>query len=389
MKKTAMLVVSSAALILLASCALISGTQNNGSLSDSEIASFQKYFMSSYYSDDGGNPAGLGAKALTPFAVSSPSGAKATVTVGSDVGTATKFADYISAGSTTLSNYPEKGQTSVFAVSVAEAANSVYDIKVTTAFGSNDSRNNYVEEYYVQDKNPNSDTADGYWTIADPVVAKNGSTWTVNSAARVQMVLTYDSGVIVNEKIYKVYPSDGSTFIPAASVKYGRSIKSRSSDNATPPAAAARTSDNEMYSSVVVYIEDVGQEGFWNKVWHFLGAGQVLGVRYYTEYVDGSSQKYIGATESHEVALYSVSSYSLDDPDTLISAVFQGADTSESVSRKQTVWNLSTNSYGIYCAGDLYSSNRKMQSLVTDGRDNKVYTLKQEDSDYVTLVSIE
>ena len=76
MKKSALTVVLSAVLLLLASCALASGTQNEGGLSSSEMKDIQKYYMASYYAADGGTPSGLAsARALTPFETAASAGA--------------------------------------------------------------------------------------------------------------------------------------------------------------------------------------------------------------------------------------------------------------------------------------------------------------------------
>jgi len=381
MKKSALTVVLSAVLLLLASCALASGTQNEGGLSSSEMKDIQKYYMASYYAADGGTPSGLAsARALTPFETAASAGAKATVPA--DSLSTTSFDTLSRNGSNKLSNYPEIGQTSVFTVSSTGTA-SVYDIKVTTSFSDTDSRESYVEEYYIKDGN-----SDGKWTTADYIVDSSGST---DSSARVQMVLTYKNGTVIKEKIVKVYESTGSSFISASSIAYSKSLESRDSSNLSAPAVSA-AAGSEMYSSVVVYIQTPGKDSSYFAGWKRKSGARIIGVRYYTEYADTANSQYVGLSESREKTVFDNNTYTLDSPDDIITALYNTSlktSVSESMLRRKATYTLATNSSGYYCAGSATGSvHQHMRSRIADFRNNYDYIIDQNDSDFFSFFKI-
>ncbi|HET6486297.1 MAG TPA: hypothetical protein VFH83_07750, partial [Spirochaetia bacterium] len=200
MKKLIVPILAMILVLAMAGCNLMLGEKSSGTVSATDIAKFQRVFMSSYTAERGGRSGG--AKALSPFLPARATSSKAAVPV--NLLTNLSFA---SLSPLTFSGYPEPGQTTSFTAVVYDAANNVYDITATTTYAAGDNRKNYVEEYYIRDIGKNSsgffDTAtpDHVWTVDDPIVSWTGAAWVQDQKARVRQVLTFTDGTTRTEHI--------------------------------------------------------------------------------------------------------------------------------------------------------------------------------------------
>ena len=401
---------------LLGSCNLSSGSDdisdgNPTTMTPSEILSFQKVFMSSYYAERGGAPSE--ARALTPFLESrSKTGSRATIAV--DQLGDTTFANLVLASTepvdleqTSLANYPEPGQTTTFtAVAIPEAelpaaALRVYNITATTTYPATDLRKNYVEEYYVQDIGFNATLAgtagispDGIWTTDDLIVKKDEyGTWVQGPAysthgllaqdqkARVRQVLTFQDGTTRNETILATNDSNGYKFDPAAFDIDG----SLDLNQAFIPAVS--TSPNTQYSSVVYYhVNPWTNPNFW--FWQGSNAQTILGIRYYTEEKDTGADTLTTYTVAFEKTLSTLTTTGGTFATTLTD-IYAGSvhDTlAESVLRQKVVYTLLDNGLPDLNTGQI-TSNMKTRVVNISGQ--KDFYLTQIDDESVALATID
>jgi hypothetical protein len=390
-RRIACVLLASTALIV-SGCAFIGGS-SSGTVSSSDIASYQKVFMSSYYAERGGTPGG--AKGLTPFlkvtSGSQSAGAKTTVPVG-------QLTDnhWATLSPKTLTNYPEPGQTTTFTVTTKDAANSVYDVTATTAFPSDDLRKTYVEEYYVKDITPgNWNAPDGVWTIDDPIVKQSG-TWVQDQKARVQQVLTFKDGTTRTETIVAQSKSSdwsglGNNLYFAVPSGYGSGggdgmVVSGSLDfsQAFYPVLTTDTS-HVLFSSVVIYyVTPSSNLNYW--FWQGNQTQTILGIRYYTEYWDTGAQKFNSFTVSFEKTVGTLTTTGGGYSQTL-ETVFVGSQFStlaESVLRQQVTYNLDGSGNLVLSTGNKITN---MKSRVVDISGQKDFYLTQTSSDYASLSS--
>ncbi len=266
-----------AGLIVLAGCALSGIGAGTGTVSPADISSFQKVYMSSYYAERGGTPAG--AKGLTPFLkVTAAAGAKTTINT-----TLLTNPHFATLSPLTFANYPEPGQTTSFTATVKDATNHVYDIVATTTFPSGDLRSKYVEEYYVEDGNPTFGTpADGVWDTNDPIVKQSSASWVQDQKARVQQVLTFTDGTTRSETIIAQTQDWGLS--PTYKPKFDSFDVNGSLDFSQAFYPVQDTSNTAIkFSSVVVYnVTPATTSNFW--FWTGTQAQSIVGIRYYTEY---------------------------------------------------------------------------------------------------------
>ena len=380
MKIRAKLITMAGVAAILTGCILT----NQGTVSGSDMASFQKVFMSSYYAERGGTPAG--ARGLTPFLpiahAGQGAGGKATVPVGG-----LTDAHFASLAPTTFVGYPEPDETTSFTISTKDAANHVYDITATTTYPSTEIRKNYVEEYYVMDGNPSYSLGpDGIWTIDDPIVKLSGSTWVQDQKARVQQVLTFTDGTTRNETI--VAQTDFTTHLPRfdsfpvtdpASSPADYDIGSTFYPH-TPP-----TSGNILFSSVVMYyVTPSTNANYW--FWQGTQGKTILGIRYYTEDwgINTAGGTFTSTTVSFEKTVDTLTTTGGSYAQTL-KTVFAGSQfntLAETVLRQRVTYTeLGPNQL------DLTSGTKLtyMQSRVVDITAQKDFYLQQLDSDNVSL----
>jgi hypothetical protein len=288
MKTRLILIVTSCAALVLGGCAFFG--QASGTVTSADQAAFQKVFMSSYYAERGGNPAG--AKGLTPFLKVVPGNTGAKTTIPTSQLTNNSFANLTPK---TFVNYPEPGQTTTFAIATKDAANHVYDVTATTTYPSDDIRKSYVEQYYVMDGNPTFPAlgSDGKWDTNDAIVKVSGSVWVQDQKARVQQILTFTDGTTRTETIVAQTdasnnPPNGLKFDPFAVTDPA----SAPTDYAFGPAFYPTLSADSkiLFSSVVVYyVTPSTNTSFW--FWQGTQAKTILGVRYYTESWDTTPLK--------------------------------------------------------------------------------------------------
>jgi hypothetical protein len=375
MKKITECVFFAGLALALAGCNLFGGS--SGTVSARDLASLQKVFMSSYYAERGGTPAG--ARGLTPFLGVSRASTGARTTVPTAQLADSSFASLVGA-TTAISAYPENDQTTTFTVTVKDASNSVYDVTATTTYPSTDTRSSYVEEYCVKDGNPTWGTAaDGIWNADDPVVKLSGGSWVQDQAARVRQILTFTDGTTRTETIvaqtrdwgvsptntprFDAFPIDGSLEF----------------DQAFYPAQSADS--RVLFSSVVKYYVTPSQTtdtSYW--FWKGSQTKTILGIRYYTEYWDAAAGTFTSYTICFERTLNTIATADGDFATVLkIVTVGSSFDTlAESVLRQQVT-------YGLDSAGRLDratgSKTTRMQTRVVDVGDNKDIVLTQMDSD--------
>jgi hypothetical protein len=379
MVKRMMLLAVGVAALGLASCSLPIGesSSSGGAVSSSDIAKFQKIFMSSYTAERGGT--GGGARALTPFSYTitgnATSNARATVPVYQLVNNS-----FLALSPSTLVNYPEPGQTTKFTVVMHDAPNSVYDVTVTTTYSPGDNRKNYVEEYYVRDIGKNgsgffdTSTPDGQWTVDDPVVNWTSEGWQQNQKARVRQVLTFMDGTTRTETI--VSQTD---FAVTQLPKFAAFDVAGSLDFSQ--LFIPGTDTNAVFSSVVVYsVTPSTNPNFW--FWQGSNSQTILGIRYYTEFKTGGTYK--TSTIAFEKTLSTLNTQAVSMPQ-VWSTVFVGSqfDTLvESVLRQQVTYNLDSNGNPNLATG---TSTTNMQSRVVNITGQKDFYLTELNSDYVTL----
>jgi hypothetical protein len=344
----------------------------DGTVSTTDLANYQKSFMSSYYAERGG--IALGAKALTPFWRDE---AKAAINVA--YLTTTSFTALVASTSNSIANYPEINQTTSFTVTKSDAAYNVYDVVAITMYPAADDRAKYLEEYYVRDIGKNSsgyfDTAehDGIWTVDDPIVEYVGGAWVQNQSARVRQTLYFDDGTVRSETIVRQSdsisnPVHFAAFDVSGSLDFSQTFY---------PATDA----NALFSSIVIYkVTPARSYSFW--FWSGSSSQTILGVRYYTEFKDAA--KYYGYTICFEKTLSEYITATESFPSTM-TTVFVGSkhDTlAESVLRQKTVWDLDA-SGNAKLSTAVKTTN--MKSRVVDVTGRKDFYVTQLDTDYSTL----
>jgi hypothetical protein len=375
-----------------------------------EIASYQKLFMTSYWAERGGAPAGLSGRALTPFLPRSASAAKATVSV--DALPSSSFAQLIANPSAnSLANYPEPGQTTVFTVALVNEdetpeSTKVYDITATTSYSSGDLRLSYVEEYYIQDVGIISEaspwnggnTPDGVWTVADPIVKKDADTglWAFDpdaayaankylirdQKARIRQVLTFRDGTTRSETIVSDSNSGGSLFAAEPFDVNG------SLDLSQAFVPDADSSGDVLFSSVIVYsVTPATNPAFW--FWEGSVEQSILGIRYYTEAKDETLDTYTAHTASFEKVVSAIVTSGGSMIQTL-EGITSGTEfdaLAENVLRQEVVWDLdTTGAYPTATGTGQITSN--MRSRVVNITGHKDFYIEQLNSDAAVLTSL-
>jgi len=399
---------------LAASCTLFTGQQNAPTRSTStlpsatDISTFQKSFMSSYYAERDGAPMGVagGARALTPFNGRRASGAKATVPLGSAQVPTYSWQSLRDTTTTISGDYPEPLQKTTFLVTLfptqvtsikwADARGTasgnwnVYDVTATTTFPANDIRSNYVEEYYVADCGSGVANDLGTWTANDPIVTLNGAAAIQNQDARIKMVLTFLDGSTRNETIVSSSLSggqllDSTAFYVNGSLDLSQAFVPTTATSATYPGFGVQ------YSSIVMYY--VTPKTTYN-YWFWQGSNQqtILGIRYYTEVA--SPGGYTAYTASFEKTISTLTTTGGGFTSTL-QTVFSGSQfttLAETVLRQQVVYGLTTtiNGSSTYYVADTTqpgSPTTNMETRVVNVAGQQDFILAQINTDYATLSS--
>jgi hypothetical protein len=383
------------------SCTLATGTQNNPTgPSALDIKKLQAGFMSSYYAERTGAPAGS-ARALTPFAgLASPSAAKATVPVNRLTTTA-----FASLTPLTFSNYPEPGQTTSFTATVVAGTPSttkVYDVTATTTYPAGDVRSSYVEEYYVQDVGLHSTLFDGLypdgnWTTDDPIVKKVSGNWvlgasnflTQDQSARLKMLLTFTDGSTRTETIVSSSLQVGGHKFSASSFDINGSLDL--SYATVPVVSIANDNDaNIMFSSVVqYYVTPSVNDNFW--FWTGSNKQNILGIRYYTEVASGAvgTGSYTAYTTSYEKTLSNLTTtggaFTTSLPGVTAGSSF--STLAESVLRQQVVYGLGQTTTGTiyYIPTGAGAITSNMKTRVVDVTGNSAFYISQLNSDYAAV----
>ena len=377
-RKAKLMVMPLSVVLVLLGCNLF--VPSSGTVSGGEIAAFQKVFMSSYYADRGGRPGG--ARAMTPFFSTGGSGVPGRTTVPVLLLTNYSFAN---PSPNPIVNYPEPGETTSFTITLTgnDPPHHVYDVVVTTTYPAGDIRKNYVEEYYVRDIGKNASgyydpaTPDGLWTVDDPIVSNATGPWLQDQKARVKQVLTFVDGStraehIVSQTDFATVPSlpKFPAFDVNGSLTFGQLF-------------IPGTDANAVFSSVVTYnVTPSTTSGFW--FWQGSQAQNILGIRYYTEFKDGSH--YYTYTIAFEKTLSTLSTTGLSTP-AIWQTVFVGSqyDTlAESVLRQQVTFTLDGAGNPNLSTGVVTTN---MQTRVVNITGLKDFYLQQLNTDYVNLSS--
>ncbi len=220
-------------------------------VSDEDIQGLKDYVLTSYYMLKGERD------------LSSGSVGRATVPVhNTDLLTDVAFSE--TSGS--LSDYPEKGQTTSWTVD--SQGDSIYKINSTTQYANRDAIDHTEEIYYVKDEN-----GDGQWTKDDPLVKPDG---TVDNLYREKFVTVFE-----NDSTRYVEIEENTTDDPTvnyAAFDINGSLEFPEGDW-TPT-----VNTSAQYSSKVTYQQEVSKRfAFWNVM-----NKVIVGARYYTEHDDGS-----------------------------------------------------------------------------------------------------
>ncbi len=357
--------------------------------SSAELDDYQLAFMSSYYAERGGSPAG--ARALTPFPAPAGTGARATVPV---YPSSRRFADLVGKTTAIAGEYPEPGQSTSFTVAEDSArpgpnGTKVYAITATTSYPASDLRKTYVEKYYVDDITVGDafggGTSDGTWNQHDFIVAYRGGAWEADLSARESMVLVFRDGTTRTESIVSSSLAGGPKFDVAAFDIDG----SLDLGAAFIPGTAPSADPDVMFSSVVLYrVTPSRSYDFW--FWKGRSEQSILGVRYYTEKATGSAGTgtYTAYTASFEKTLATLTTTG-GDYSTTMQEVFVGSTfdaLAQSVLRQRVEYGLA-GSAGAWTASGSGSASTRMMSRVVNIAGRKDFFLSQLDSDAVTLAS--
>jgi hypothetical protein len=377
MKTRLILTVTACAILALTGCVFF-GQSSSGTVSSADQAAFQKVFMSSYYAERGGIPAG--ARGLTPFlpVVSGSQAPGAKTTVPQNQLTDNHFATL---APKTFVNYPEPGQTTTFTITTKDAANHVYDITATTTYPSDDLRKNYVEEYYVMDGNPTFPLvgSNGTWGTEDAIVKQSGGVWVQDQKARVQQVLTFTDGTTRTETIVSQTGSGSSpTFNPFP-------VTDPLDFNQAFAPVTPATDPTVQFSSVVIYyITPSVNANFW--FWQGTQAKTVLGIRYYTETKTSGAAGFNSYTVSFEKTIDTMTTTGGSYTQTL-ATVFAGSQFStlaETVLRQKVTYDLDGSGNLVLSTGQKITY---MKTRVADITSQKGFYLTQTNDNYVQLTA--
>ncbi|MDP3176514.1 MAG: LamG domain-containing protein [Spirochaetaceae bacterium] len=372
-----------------------------------EIQAYQKLFMSSYWAERGGAPAGAAGRALTPFLPKRGSSSRATVSVAALPSAAFATLAANSPASNTLADYPEPGQSTVFAVALVAGTPSgtaVYDVTATTSYASSDLRKTYVEEYYVQDlglnaENPAYNTGyspDGAWTYDDPIVKKDASgAWSYDPAiayaepnkfllrdqkARVRQILTFQDGTTRSETIVSDSNGGGTLF----DVKPFDVEGSLDLSQAFVPDKDA--SDDVLFSSVIVYsVTPATKPDFW--FWTGSVEQSILGIRYYTEEKDEARGTYTARSASFEKVVSAIVTTGGSMTKTLkgISSGTEFDALAENVLRQQVISTLDLSGSYPTALPNTGQISTRMRSRVVNITGSKDFYIEQLNSDAAKL----
>lgn len=379
--RTILRLLGASTLFFAASCTLLYNNDNDGlkTPTHDELERLQSVFMSSYYAERGGAPAG--ARALTPFR-QTVSTARATVPVSSLTNVA-----FASLAPLSFADYPEPGQTTTFTAALAGggAPSNVYRITATTTYPSSDIRASYVEQYLVRDGGLDSgslfslDHPDGNWTTDDPIVDPT-DLYAQNQIYREKQELTFDDGTIRTETIISASTADGPKFDPAAFAIDG------SLDLSQAFVPAATTDASVLYSSVVLYyVTPETNPDFW--FWSGSDAQTILGVRYYTEVADSLADTYTAYTVSFEKTVSTLTTAGGDFAGT-VEGIYAGSEhdaLTESVLRQRVVYGLAGTGVSTWAPEGSGAITTNMRTRVVNIAGRRDFFLEQLDSDAVSL----
>jgi hypothetical protein len=377
-------------------CTFFTGGSVDGAPSSTDVAAFQKVYMSSYFAERGGAPLGLAGRALTPFLRSGAAASRATVPVG--LLTTVAFGSLAPAR---FSNYPEPGQTTAFTATLVAGTPTgtrVYDVTATTTYPASDIRNNYVEEYYVQDVGLNGPghvggwntgtTFDGIWSVDDPIVKQDAGVWVLGTddyfhhdqTARLRQVLTFADGTSRAETIFADSNSGGSKFDPAP---FDITGSLDLSDAFIPGAPTTVAASDVLYSSIVIYnVTPSTNPNFW--FWQGSVPQAIVGIRYYTEVRDTAANTYTAYTASFEKTVSTLTTTGGGFA-TTVAGVYVGSSydaLAESVLRQKVVYGLAPS---LTSPTGIGAMTTNMKSRVVNITGLKDFYLTQINSEEVQL----
>lgn len=255
-------------------------------------------------------------------------------------------------------NYPEPGQSSTWTVTRTNAlSDTVYRIEVTTSYPETDPRERYVEAYYVR-------SADSTWNKDDPIVTPAGAD---DAGYREKNELRYRDGSVQVETIVDV-TSRFAAFDIDGSLDY-------------PDAFSPALDPSAPWSSVVAYrrVFDSAPSFYF---WQGKRVSAIVGLRYYTERVEGD--RLVGTTLVFEKAVTSHSTEGGSFVDTFSSLFLPGlaADPSPAFLARTVVRQRI--SYG-YSGGAI-----DYDDAVRDTRSKtRVVNIPAQADSYITLINDE
>jgi len=252
---------------------LLSGCQVTGSISDANREELESVFLQTHLGEVESDIASA-SRAAVPYYGGIDSGSLAIPT----------------ASPVTVANYPEYGQSSVYAILATATAN-VYKVSVTTTYPDWSVRATASEVYYIRD-NPKTGAIYNTYGIEDEILAANLSD--VDSFYRETMQTAYRSAFGGEDSIrYETIADDGAhTLSLLASIPTTGSMVYDTVAASTFP---ADTTGNAHWSSKVTYTQS--NVGTSNVVAALLGFSlfatyATAGTRYYTEVTDLSMSGY-------------------------------------------------------------------------------------------------
>jgi hypothetical protein len=166
-----------------------------------------------------------------------------------------------------VENYPEMGQTTTY--SVVDLGSDFYQITSVTTYPSGSPVYQTFEEYRIWDMNQ-----DGVWNEDDPIVDNNNN---VDSKYRFQFDTYLTDATRRRDVIIEDLATDGVNYIEATIGEY---------DFPSDESEMDESFQTMQWSSKVAYYQVVP---FWSNTnfWTTWNTKRIIGLRYYSEYVNG------------------------------------------------------------------------------------------------------
>ena len=281
-----------------------------------------------------------------------------------------------SAGSGTITDYPEPGHDTTYTISAAAGVGSTaYFISSVTTYPDASTMQTYTEEYYIKDQSEGSTTADGVWDEHDPIVDANG---VADPLSRIKQEILFRDGSVRYESLVDV---DFSALGDLGFAEFDLL------DNLTYPDLFYPAGDEyAAYSSVIIYTHVRNTDHDFS-FWAGTEQQDILGVRFYTEhYVDGGDT-YRGTLVAFEKVISTFVTQNGSFVDQMLD-VFIGSEhttLAESVFRKEVLFDVAAGTIN----QSAVDSNSVMRSHVVDISATADFQLQLLNDDTLVLLDWE